>query len=253
MIMINKILILAFLVTTMAHATSSSQGVFKKIPIDTALITDMKKKNIWNENCPVSIERLSLLSVSYYDFDNHPRHDGKIMVMDIVSDNTLKIFEALFQHKFPIAKIKLINDYGGNDEAAMADNNTSAFNCRKIVGQDQLSIHSYGLAIDLNPAQNPYVLQFYDDKKKGVEIYPLQGMLYLNRINLRPGMVETPINGRGYQNVVDLFRINGFKIWGGQWNMPIDWHHFQLDRLDADKLAKLSTAEAEKYFSSLQK
>ncbi len=253
MIQAATILILSFTIMNMSNSTISTQGVFKKIPIDQALIADMKKKNIWNDNCPVSLDRLNLLSVSYYDFDNKVHHDGKIMVMDAASENTLKIFEALFEHNFPIAKIKLINDYDGNDEAAMADNNTSAFNCRKIVGQEQLSIHSYGLAIDINPVQNPYILQFYDDKKKGIEIYPLQGMLYLNRINLRAGMVENPVSGHNYNNIVELFKTNGFKIWGGQWNTPIDWHHFQLDRLDAEKLAQLPKQEAKQYFNSLIK
>ena len=37
----------------------------------------------------------------------------------------------------------------------MEDNNTSAFNCRRVPGTNEWSPHAYGRAIDLNPLLNP--------------------------------------------------------------------------------------------------
>ena len=53
--------------------------------------------------------------------------------------------------------MRLIDDYGGDDDRSMAANNTSGFNCRRVAGQSSWSAHAYGEAIDLNPVQNPYV------------------------------------------------------------------------------------------------
>ena len=39
----------------------------------------------------------------------------------------------------------------------MADNNSSAFNYRLVYGTNHVSNHSFGLAIDINPRQNPYI------------------------------------------------------------------------------------------------
>ncbi|MFA5523298.1 MAG: M15 family metallopeptidase [Tissierellales bacterium] len=55
------------------------------------------------------------------------------------------------------------------DELSMANNNTSAFCSRELTGKDGVfSNHSYGIAIDINPIQNPYV--------KGATILPKEGV-----------------------------------------------------------------------------
>src|SRR5215470_19718540 len=79
------------------------------------------------------------------------------MVMDAAAESVLRIFTKLRKMRFPIAKARLINHYDGDDDASIADNNTSAFNSRNVAGTNTLSLHAYGLAIDLNPLQNPYV------------------------------------------------------------------------------------------------
>src|SRR5262245_24225805 len=50
--------------------------------------------------------------------------------------------------------------YRGSDDASMAADNTSAFNCRRAVGSatGSWSMHAYGLAVDVNPRENPYLL-----------------------------------------------------------------------------------------------
>jgi len=57
----------------------------------------------------------------------------------------------------PLKKLLLIDEYGGDDDLAVADNNTSCFNYRVVAGSTKLSRHALGLAIDINPFYNPYV------------------------------------------------------------------------------------------------
>lgn len=221
---------------------------FSKSTISSSLRRDMIQKNIWSSNCPVAIDRLNLLKVSYFDFDGNEHNDGELMVLDVVADHVLAIFKQLHQQKFPINSLKLINDYNGDDEKSMLENNSSAFNCRMIKDSKVFSMHAYGLAIDLNPQQNPYLITKYEIGKTTVPIYPPQGMEYINRSNIRAGMVESVINEEARETIVDLFNQHGFSIWGGVWNDPIDWHHFQLNRDQANVLLELSFPEGVKYF-----
>ena len=174
-----------------------------------------------------------------------------MIVLDVVSDHVIEIFKELFEKRFPISSINLINDYNGNDNLSMENNNSSAFNCRFIENSNIHSIHSYGLAIDINPQQNPYLLTKYETNKNAVPVYPSLGMEYLNRKNIRSGMVESIVNIESKQTVIDIFYKNGFSIWGGNWNDPIDWHHFQLTRDQADTIASLNYKDGLSLFNEV--
>lgn len=226
---------------------------FSKSSLPKSLQADMIKKNIWSSKCPVSLERLNVVRVSYIDFEGNTHHDGKLVVMDVVADSVIAIFKELFENQFPIQSIKLINEYQGNDEKSMEANNSSAFNCRLIQGTNIVSIHSYGLAVDINPEQNPYILNKYELGKTVVPVYPPLGMNYINRRNIRHGMVEGVVNKQTGQTVIDIFHKHGFTEWGGNWNEPLDWHHFQLRRADAEHLAKISYNEGVKFFEGIKK
>lgn len=202
----------------------------------------MLDKGVWRESCPVHIDRLNILNISYYDFFGIKHDDGKIIVLDVVADNVIKIFKELYKIKFPIHSLNLMDDYLGDDEKSMQANNSSGFNCRNIIGTNEWSIHAYGLAIDINPEQNPYILNRYEPGKYLLPIYPPVGMNYLNRLVQRPGMVES---------IIGIFKKNGFAIWGGEWIEPLDYHHFQLKREDAEILAKLDYKDGKEYFNQL--
>ena len=73
------------------------------------------------------------------------------MVMDAVANHISQILKRLVERNFPIEKARLMNDYNGDDDRAIADNNTSGFNDRNVEGGNTLSLHAYGLAIDVNP------------------------------------------------------------------------------------------------------
>ncbi len=80
-----------------------------------------------NPEAPVNIEKLRLLTITYLDFDKNI-HTGQMIVLDTCAETVLEIFKELFKMWFPIAKIRLMDDYNGNDEESMADNNTSCYN-----------------------------------------------------------------------------------------------------------------------------
>ncbi len=224
---------------------------FSKSPLSHGLKQDMIKHNIWSANCPVSLDRLNLLRISYIDFEGNEHEDGNLVVHDVVADHVLAIFRNLYENKFPISSLKLINEYNGNDERSMIDNNSSAFNCRNIANGKALSIHAYGLAIDINPVQNPYLITAYEPGKTSIAIAPPQGMEYVNRRNIRAGMVESVLSSISQTNVVDIFHQNGFAIWGGIWNDPIDWQHFQVTREQAETIARLPYEQGVEFFNSL--
>ena len=98
-----------------------------------------------------------------------------------VTDAVLEVFRTLYDQRFPIRRMEPVDVYGGDDDASMAADNTSGFNCRPAVadGPPHWSNHAYGLAIDVNPVENPYLL--------GGRVLPPAGADYLDRSVYRPG------------------------------------------------------------------
>lgn len=211
---------------------------FSSEPLPESLKREMKEMGTWNPSCPVSLERLRLLTFTHIDFEGKEKV-GEIVVLHAVANSTLEIFKELYEKHFPIAKARRIDHYKGDDEASMIDNNSVSFNCRKITGGGALSLHAYGVAIDINPLQNPYISLKEGRKKDSGTIHPKGGSAFLNRTNQRPGMVE---------DIVDLFSHHGFSIWGGRWNTPVDWMHFQPARAAAQMLAAMSPEDALLFF-----
>jgi uncharacterized protein YdhG (YjbR/CyaY superfamily) len=232
---------LAFLVILFLACAAVSAA--DTLPVDQSLCDRMKAAHVLNEGAPVGCDRLRVIRFSYIDFNGQNHDDGQIMVLDAVADNVQAIFRALEVRKFPLAKAKLMDEYGGNDDKAMDDNNTSSFNDRPVTGGSTPSLHAYGLAIDVNPVQNPYI-QF--DQGKG-SFSPKAGADYANRLNTRPAK---PIRSGMAEEVVDLFAENGFLIWGGYWDTPIDYQHFQVHSKIVERLAKLPPDQARSLFSA---
>jgi hypothetical protein len=165
----------------------------------------------WREGCPVSLDALVLLRISHWDFDGQVKH-GELVVAKEIADSTLAVFKTLFEARVAIAQVKRIEEFGGDDNASMAANNTSGFNCRYTPGSKRFSKHAFGRAIDLNPRQNPYV--------KGDEILPPEGKAHLDRRAKTRGLIEP--NGK----VTRAFRAQGFR-WGGNWKSLKDYQHFE--------------------------
>ncbi|WP_341755438.1 M15 family metallopeptidase [Candidatus Tisiphia endosymbiont of Ptychoptera albimana] len=201
-------------------------------PLSEVSKQEMIKKKVWYDGCPVNLNRLRLIKFPYYDFNSVIHHDGELVVFDAASEHVVVILKRIYALKYPIAKARTVENYDGDDDKSMADNNSSSFNCREITGGGLPSIHSYGLAIDINPIQNPYLSIPSDINQTGaVAVKPAAGSSYLNRTNIRPGMSEV---------ITDLFAKNGFSVWGGKRNTPIDWQHFQTSGAMAQLLAVMN-------------
>ncbi|MDA3847329.1 MAG: M15 family metallopeptidase [Vallitaleaceae bacterium] len=164
----------------------------------------------WSEDAPVSLEELRLVHVTYVGFDGLS-HYGTMVVNESVAVDVVEIFREIYEAGFSIEKIELIDIYGGDDDLSMADNNSSAFNYREVPGTTSISKHSYGVAIDINPIQNPYIV--------GDEVMPEVGRDYLDRDDVRQGMIVTD------DVVYDAFISRGW-TWGGEWRSVKDYQHF---------------------------
>ncbi len=164
----------------------------------------------WRSGCPVAPSELALAEVVFVDFDGVERW-GLLVVNAGEADDIVQAFGELYADDFPIARIEPIERFRGDDDASMAANNTSAFNCRAITGSTRFSQHSYGWAIDINPIQNPYV--------RGSTVLPPAGRDYLDRSDARPGMLVRP-------GAVDAFDRIGW-TWGGDWNTLKDYQHLE--------------------------
>jgi hypothetical protein len=211
------------------------------VPVSALLCNDMVAHRVLKADAPVSCERLRLIKFAYFGFDGNSHEDGEMVVMDAVAEHVLQAFVQLREKRFPIAKSRLMNAYEGDDDASMVDNNSSAFNQRPIEGSGAISLHSYGLAIDLNPVQNPYLKR----TDATLTVQPEAGAENINRLNDRPGKI--PRAGLA-EDAIDVFADNGFLVWGGYWDDPIDYQHFEVGRALANKLVQSSPALARELF-----
>lgn len=166
----------------------------------------------YKENDEVKIEDLVYAQITHWGFDDE-EHKGEIIINKKLAHDVLEIFRELYEAKFPIERVRIIDEYDASDELSMLDNNTSAFCYREIAGGGKLSNHSYGIAIDINPVQNPYLT---DDI-----VLPVSGETYLDRSNVRKGMI---VEGDPCYNA---FKKRGW-TWGGDWNSLKDYQHFEF-------------------------
>lgn len=149
---------------------------------------------------------LAIISVPYFSFGGEVC-DGQLVVHKEVAVEVQEIFKKLFEMQFPIQQIIPIVAYNWDDDASMAANNSSAFNYRVIHGTNRLSYHSYGRAVDINPAINPYI------QNDGIVVPP--GAHY-----------DSSKQGTVTAEIASIFKSYGWQ-WGGDWKTETDWQHFQ--------------------------
>lgn len=168
-------------------------------------------RSTWRPGCPVPPERLRYLTMSFWGFDARV-HTGEMIVRADVAEDVVGVFEQLFAARFPIEQMRVVSPAHMNAFPTGDGNNTSAFDCRTATGQRRFSAHAYGLAVDVNPFQNPLV------RKDGLVI-PELASAYTDRTWERPGMI-----GDGGV-VVRAFEAIGW-TWGARWRAPVDIMHF---------------------------
>lgn len=169
-----------------------------------------------DSNIEISIDDLRLVHVLYVDFDRVSQQ-GEIICNASIAKDLVEIFYELYINKYQIEKISLIENYKGDDEASMADNNCSCFNYRTVVDTGELSNHALGLAIDINPFYNPYVVFNADGTETA---YPAGSEFYADRSHKFSYKIDE--NDLAYK----LFTAHGF-TWGGNWNYAKDYQHFE--------------------------
>ena len=175
-------------------------------------VTKAQLPHSWHSGCPVAPSALRRVRLTHWGFDGQV-HTGALVVNERAVRDIVVVFRRLYRARFPIRRLRPIDAYRGSDERSLAADNTSAFNCRYVIGPGprRWSTHAYGLAIDVNPVENPYV--------EGGRVHPPAGRAYLNRSNVRPGMaVRGGLLVRAFEGV-------GWQ-WGGRWAGTPDYQHF---------------------------
>ena len=185
-------------------------------PIPLRLVESMRRSGTWRVGCPVAISRLRLLGLGYWGFDG-TAHRGQLVVSAAGAPAVVAAFRALWRARFPIHQMRLVDAFGGSDERSMQADNTSAYNCRAVPGTGGTwSQHAYGMAVDINPRENPEIA--------GAVIDPTIAARYANRSLHAKGMSHPG------DIVVRAFRAVGWS-WGGDWHSLKDYHHFSANGL----------------------
>jgi hypothetical protein len=171
----------------------------------------------WYTGCPVPLSQLRVLHVTYWGFDGRA-HPGGLVVNEAAVAPLSKVFQRLYELRFPIRHLTIADEYGPAATQPKDGDISGTFECRDAVpspcsggtSTGHWSMHAYGLAIDVNPRENPYVGCGQSRDPTAVS--------YMNRSKLRKGMV-TPA-------VVEAFRSVGWG-WGGGWTGDThDYMHF---------------------------
>ena len=167
----------------------------------------------------ISYSDLSLLHIIYYDFLGNVQW-GEMVCNKMIANDLLEIFDSLFEAKYPIEKIRLIDDYNADDEQSCRDNNSSSFCYRKISYSNKLSTHSLGMAVDINPLYNPYIKTITTNGKSSIFVSPANAGQYTDR------SLPCKYYIKSGDIIVKLFKQHGFQ-WGGDWRSVKDFQHFE--------------------------
>lgn len=189
------------------------QPVFTAEPIPPQVEARMRGNSYPEGGAPeIRLSDLRYLRLSYYDFSGTPR-TGEMVCNAAIAQDLLEIFEALFEAKYPIRSIRLVDDFGGSDDASMLADNSSCFNYRVVAGTRTLSRHALGMAVDINPFENPYI-------RPNGEVLPPEAKEFVDRTRDFPHKIDRE------DLCYRLFREHGF-TWGGAWTRSKDYQHFQ--------------------------
>jgi hypothetical protein len=188
---------------------------FYYIPLNDTIKTRITGMSYPSDDSDAAInyDDLRYIHILHVDFSGNT-NEGELIVNKKVAKDVMEIFHALYEAEYPLTSVNLVDSYGeaADDNLSMAANNTSAFNYRVVAGSETLSLHSYGMAVDINPLLNPYV-------KRDGSVSPQSGEEYADRSVDFPGKIDH--NDLCYK----LFMEHGW-TWGGDWKNSKDYQHF---------------------------
>jgi hypothetical protein len=172
------------------------------------------RRSTWQPDCPVGVDDLAWIRLTFWGFDGR-RHTGELLTNASVAEDLVSVFGRLYRHRFPIEQMRISTKADLEAPPTGDGNATEVYSCRPVAGGGtSFSQHAYGLAIDVNSFQNPYV--------KGDLVLPELASAYLDRDRVRPGMIEPGAL------VVQSFAAIGWE-WGGDWSSLKDYQHFSLN------------------------
>jgi len=186
-------------------------------PLPRPVQKQLKTRGFWHKGCPVPLSGLRLLTVSHRDFRGRTQA-GQLVVNRAAAGPLARVFRQLYGLRFPIRHMRLDDAYGPRRDRPRDGDVSGSFECREAVpspctggrGTGSWSMHAYGLAVDLNPVENPYV-------GCGQSRDP-SAARYRDRSRHRRGMVT--------RRVIKAFASIGWG-WGGAWTGNTkDYMHF---------------------------
>ena len=188
---------------------------WQSVPIPDSVFVRMQGKS-YGPGCTVPRQELRYLRILHWDAQGNSQV-GELVCNKAIAQDLLDIFKQLYEAKYPIASVRLIDDFDASDERSMSANNTSCFNFRYVTGTKTLSKHGRGMAIDINPLYNPYV------RLRDNHVEPAAGRPYAKN---RARRTDIPMKIDRTDLCYKLFVKHGFK-WGGDWKSVKDYQHFE--------------------------
>jgi len=193
-----------------AEGVASPEITVRRLGVVRATVRPVTAADVrysWREGCPVHYLKLRLLDVNHYGFDGR-MHRGQLVVQDKAVDRFVALLQHSIDSRFPIRSMRTVEAFQGSDDASGVADNTSAFNCRLTTGGTRWSDHAFGVAIDINPVENPYT---------DGQVLPAAGKDFLDRADVRPGMLTEG------SPVIVFARANGW-----DWLSPHDYQHLEV-------------------------
>ena len=193
------------------------RGTAEAIP--DSVRASMQGKSM-KSNASVTFDDLSYLTIPHYDF-NYNVTTGHLVVAKSVAEEVLDIFAELYDAKYPIERMELIDKYNADDYTSIEYNNTSAFNYRVVsTGTGKLSNHAFGRAIDINPQQNPYVYS------NGTGAHENAREFWKRDTSVWTRQVDRDACIAHNTDIYKIFKKYGW-TWGGDWSPSKDYQHFE--------------------------
>ena len=130
---------------------------------------------------------------------------------------------------------------------------TDSYNCRTITGGTGKSLHSYGIALDVNWETNPFnnhagtrLVRFSDKDTQA-----------RRALDVRAGVADTDMTKAMIDDALRIRTRDGTTVfeWGGSWRDRKDCMHFEMDVSPAELAVGLDPASIvglEEYLASLQ-
>ena len=209
------LILLTFLLPLASCLSPLGAQTFTSEPIPDSVFQRMQGRS-FPEGCTILRSDLRYLRLSHVDAEGR-EHVGEMVCNKAIAQDLLDIFRELYRQRYPIERIRLIDDYEAVDEQSMRHNNTSCFCFRRVSGTTKLSKHARGMAVDINTLYNPYVRKGRDGRRI---VEPATATPYVDRSRSFPyKIVKGDLLHR-------LFLQHGF-TWGGAWRTLKDWQHFE--------------------------